>query len=69
MTMATTTTMLIVLDDCVLAERVVSSANVLLVTAVTLSNTQGLVMIIFLLGYGLVELPKLLWLVSPLPGR
>jgi len=33
-------------------------------TIVALSNTYGLVIIIFLLGYGLVELPKQMWMVS-----
>lgn len=36
----------------------------LLVTLVALSNTYGLVLIVFLLGYGLVELPKQLWMVG-----
>ena len=35
----------------------------ILVTVVALSNTYGLVFIVFLLGYGLVELPKQMWMV------
>lgn len=40
-------------------------------TFVALNNTYGLVVIVFLLGYGLVELPKQMWMVggrhTPLP--
>ena len=38
----------------------------ILVTVVALSNTYGLVFIVFLLGYGLVELPKQMWMVGTL---
>lgn len=33
-------------------------------TFVALNNTYGLVVIVFLLGYGLVELPKQMWMVG-----
>jgi hypothetical protein len=36
------------------------------VTIVAFNNTYGLVTIVFLLGYGLVELPKQMWMVSNL---
>lgn len=47
----------------------VSDEKALLVTVVTVNNTYGLIAIIFLLGYGLVELPKLLWMDGNLQGR
>ncbi len=37
--------------------------SALLVTVVALNNTYGLVVIVLLLGYGLVELPKQMWMV------
>jgi hypothetical protein len=40
-----------------------TSQDALMVTIVGLSNTYGLVVIVFLLGYGIVELPKQMWMV------
>jgi hypothetical protein len=45
------------------AEGVVENGTVLVMTAVALSNTYGLLAIAFLLGYGLMELPKQTWMV------
>jgi len=42
------------------------SINALQVTAKALSNTAGLIVIVFLLGYGLVEFPRSLWQSSDL---
>jgi len=47
----------------------VSDEKALLVTAVAATNTYGLVVIIFLLGYGLVELPKVMWMNGNLQGK
>ena len=47
----------------------VSNEKALLVLVVAANNTYGLVVIIFLLGYGLVELPKQMWMDGNLQGK
>ena len=39
----------------------VSDVTAIQVTAKALSNTGGLIVIVFLLGYGLIEFPRSLW--------
>lgn len=49
------------------AEAHADSMSVISMTVVALSNTYGLFAIAFLLGFGLMELPKQTWMVGLAP--